>query len=341
MESQSFLYFFLLWWLPLILFHGGADAQSAIQPAPSFASHHGWDPSFALMVAALTCILLFMAFFSLYLRRCSGYYNSGRNPNMAAADWPCSCSEGIKPEVLKTFPILVYSTIKDLKIGIEGLECAVCLSEFKDSDTLRLLPKCSHVFHPDCIDAWLASHVTCPVCRANLSPDTGEVTIAIPTQLNADQSNDESSVRIEVGEIEQPQQHQHPVESTVNSDHNKTNEANGKPKSSKLPKKLLRSNSTGHSLVEPGKNLDRYTLRLPEEVRKHILVDDQRCESYHPVFHREWSSKNSNGFCWSDSEGSCRGSKRDRDGNGSERQGGRLDRWVLLRTPPFGERSIH
>lgn len=30
----------------------------------------------------------------------------------------------------------------------------------------RKLPKCEHVFHMECIDMWLHSHATCPVCRA-------------------------------------------------------------------------------------------------------------------------------------------------------------------------------
>ena len=50
----------------------------------------------------------------------------------------------------------------------------MCLNEFEDDERLRLIPKCDHVFHPECIDAWLASHTTCPVCRANLVPEPGE-----------------------------------------------------------------------------------------------------------------------------------------------------------------------
>jgi hypothetical protein len=46
----------------------------------------------------------------------------------------------------------------------EGLECAVCLSRFEDADILRLLPKCKHAFHLDCVDTWLISHSTCPLC---------------------------------------------------------------------------------------------------------------------------------------------------------------------------------
>ncbi|KAL2901445.1 hypothetical protein RDABS01_026527 [Bienertia sinuspersici] len=47
-------------------------------------------------------------------------------------------------------------------------DCSVCLGEFLEDDTLRLLPKCSHAFHVACIDTWLRSHMNCPLCRANI-----------------------------------------------------------------------------------------------------------------------------------------------------------------------------
>ncbi|EOA22358.1 hypothetical protein CARUB_v10002980mg [Capsella rubella] len=50
---------------------------------------------------------------------------------------------------------------------IDGTECSVCLNEFEEDESLRLLPKCSHAFHINCIDTWLLSHKTCPLCRAS------------------------------------------------------------------------------------------------------------------------------------------------------------------------------
>ncbi|KAH7421781.1 hypothetical protein KP509_13G075200 [Ceratopteris richardii] len=50
----------------------------------------------------------------------------------------------------------------------DKVECAVCLSEFEAGELLKLFPICGHVFHQDCIDMWLSSHLTCPVCRLSL-----------------------------------------------------------------------------------------------------------------------------------------------------------------------------
>lgn len=44
-------------------------------------------------------------------------------------------------------------------------DCAVCLSRFHPDDQLRLLPSCRHAFHSHCIDTWLRSSLSCPLCR--------------------------------------------------------------------------------------------------------------------------------------------------------------------------------
>ena len=50
--------------------------------------------------------------------------------------------------------------------GEEKIErCAICVEDFKDGDSLRVLP-CEHVFHKECIDEWLINHSSlCPLCK--------------------------------------------------------------------------------------------------------------------------------------------------------------------------------
>ncbi|KAJ0255134.1 RING-H2 finger protein ATL46 [Hirschfeldia incana] len=55
----------------------------------------------------------------------------------------------------------------------EPFDCAVCLCEFTEKDKLRLLPMCSHAFHLNCIDTWLQSNSTCPLCRGTLFSSPG------------------------------------------------------------------------------------------------------------------------------------------------------------------------
>ncbi|XP_031285067.1 RING-H2 finger protein ATL13 [Pistacia vera] len=75
---------------------------------------------------------------------------------------------GVDQSFIDTLPVFYYKSIIGLK---NPFDCAVCLCEFEPEDKLRLLPKCSHAFHMECIDTWLLSHSTCPLCRASLLPD--------------------------------------------------------------------------------------------------------------------------------------------------------------------------
>lgn len=87
---------------------------------------------------------------------------------------------------------------------MEGTECSVCLSEFKEDENLRLLPKCSHAFHLQCIDTWLKSHSSCPLCRVNIllpslafeEDSRGENRAASAAE------NEEDTVAIVVGDLD-------------------------------------------------------------------------------------------------------------------------------------------
>ncbi|QHN76857.1 RING-H2 finger protein ATL52 [Arachis ipaensis] len=48
--------------------------------------------------------------------------------------------------------------------------CCVCLNEFDEGDSVRALPNCTHAFHPLCIETWLKSHSSCPLCRRATAP---------------------------------------------------------------------------------------------------------------------------------------------------------------------------
>ena len=56
----------------------------------------------------------------------------------------------------------------------EGPSCAVCLGDYEDGEMIRQLPECHHHFHLDCIDQWLSTHTTCPMCRCSLLPPSLE-----------------------------------------------------------------------------------------------------------------------------------------------------------------------
>ncbi|KAL2342074.1 hypothetical protein Fmac_010014 [Flemingia macrophylla] len=75
---------------------------------------------------------------------------------------------GLQQSIINAITVCNYKKGEGL---IEGTECVVCLSEFQEDESLRLLPKCHHAFHLPCIDTWLRSHTNCPMCRAPIVND--------------------------------------------------------------------------------------------------------------------------------------------------------------------------
>ena len=48
------------------------------------------------------------------------------------------------------------------------MECVVCLAELEDDEVAQFLPCCNRGFHAQCVDTWLASQSTCPLCQINV-----------------------------------------------------------------------------------------------------------------------------------------------------------------------------
>ncbi|XP_062223054.1 E3 ubiquitin-protein ligase EL5-like [Phragmites australis] len=87
-------------------------------------------------------------------------------------------SRGVDPELLRSLPVTVYHAAGSKE---EAVECAVCLVELEDGEEARFLPRCGHGFHAECVDMWLASHCTCPLCRLTVAkPDVPPAPALVP-----------------------------------------------------------------------------------------------------------------------------------------------------------------
>ncbi|XP_061348513.1 E3 ubiquitin-protein ligase ATL6-like [Gastrolobium bilobum] len=317
--------FFLLVLLGIPL--AAAQDQPSDSPYPNL---NKFNPSFAIIIVILVAALFLMGFFSIYVRHCADSPPNSLHPLTNGRSR--RAARGLDAEVIETFPILEYSEVKVHKIGKEALECAVCLCEFEETETLRLIPKCDHVFHPECIDEWLASHTTCPVCRANLVPIAGEsvhdVPVTNPESTDVEAQNDavESAPEQQNADAERVLSEPEVVSLDKTLNRNRTRGSSRGSRSNR-PRRLPRSHSTGHSLVQPGENTKRFTLRLPMDVRKQIINRQLERASSLILFPREGSSRQ--GYR-TGGEGSSRG-KFSRRLNRSFKS----DRWVFTMTPPF------
>lgn len=283
-----------------------------------------------------------MAFFSVYIRHCNDSQSNAVRPLSSAAARSRRAGRGLDPALIETFPTLVYSEVKEHKIGKSALECAVCLSEFEDHETLRLIPKCDHVFHPDCIDAWFVSHTTCPVCRANLAPESVHRVTESNPESDPDRVQDIEDQRddvvssLDANPSLPPPAIQIPPEPELNTTTGSSGKALNRnrtrgSRSSRLGWLFPRSHSTGHSLVQPGEDTERFTLRLPLEIRKQVVNRKLNRATSMVVLARQTSSMR--GYRFGAGEGSSRGKYYRR----LERldRTSKSDRWVLSITPPF------
>lgn len=228
---------------------------------------YAYQPITIILIVILL-IFFFLGFFSLYFSRFFVQdllytWHLRHNPTGTPVSGPTasvSTTNGLDILIIQSFPTFTYSTVKDYRKEKYGLECAICLIEFKDEDLLRLLTSCCHVFHQECIDLWFESHKTCPVCRRNLN---------LP---------DESPVSIHGNAINETTQNEALQDSfTIIIKDDNEDAKRGSFKGEKVEEKnkaeiFCRSHSTGHSIVRNSKEKeDKFSLRLPQNVQTEFM----------------------------------------------------------------------
>ncbi|MCO5552595.1 hypothetical protein L7F22_006109 [Adiantum nelumboides] len=151
---------------PISLFSPPPLPTSPFDPLAS-----SFRPSIAVIIGVLTTMFSLTFLLLLYAKHCKrhgiGVYDRTDLSLGAASPAPPpplihGRNSGVDRALIDILPTFFFASLHGLK---EGLECAVCLSRFDTLDILRLLPKCRHAFHLECVDTWLVSHSTCPLCR--------------------------------------------------------------------------------------------------------------------------------------------------------------------------------
>ncbi|CAM6023371.1 unnamed protein product [Sphagnum balticum] len=142
--------------------------------SPTHTLSSSFRPSIAVIIGVLTTMFSLTFLLLLYAKHCKrsnlfGDRGTGVPDEPLAAPYSVPRSNsGIDRLLVEALPMFTFASLQGLK---EGLECAVCLCRYEDNEILRLLPKCKHAFHVDCVDLWLASHSTCPLCRHCVSSE--------------------------------------------------------------------------------------------------------------------------------------------------------------------------
>ena len=69
-------------------------------------------------------------------------------------------------------------------------ECAICFCEFGEDDEVSPLPcNTNHYFHTECIQTWIKENPSCPMCRAEITPEALEAfSVEFDKRKNSDDS---------------------------------------------------------------------------------------------------------------------------------------------------------
>uniref|UniRef100_K3Z013 RING-type domain-containing protein n=1 Tax=Setaria italica TaxID=4555 RepID=K3Z013_SETIT len=121
-----------------------------------------------------------------YLIRCSRRARRQGGASATEADPDPDPEKAAPPQPPPPPPALVYSAAVT-KLAGAAAECAICLAEFVDGDTVRVMPARGHGFHARCIERWLAGgrRSSFPTCRAPLLPAAAAATAGAAAQQHA------------------------------------------------------------------------------------------------------------------------------------------------------------
>ena len=177
-----------------------SNYQKQTAPSPSSSSGNRISPAILFIIVILAVLFFILGLLHLLVRflikqrsssNNSSIPQSNRYPDMSDSDaYQRQLQQlfhlhdsGLDQAFIDALPVFFYKEIIGLK---EPFDCAVCLCEFLEQDKLRLLPMCNHAFHIECIDTWLLSNSTCPLCRGTLYSPFENSVFDFESQLEED-----------------------------------------------------------------------------------------------------------------------------------------------------------
>ncbi|KAI3498393.1 hypothetical protein L1887_34167 [Cichorium endivia] len=200
--------------IPQVYNNGGTASNGAISDHQHAYSHSSSSATSSVVIVMIVISSAIIVSATIYLvirflsRRCNRSFRTTFSPDDDVVSDNRNENERIRHHVIsvgnnvaESLPLFTFSSLTG---KIAGGDCAVCLSKFKGIDQLRLLPLCCHAFHTQCIDVWLKSNQTCPLCRSTVNPTEADVLNKIVSVSGGGiGGNRSNSFRIEIGSISQ------------------------------------------------------------------------------------------------------------------------------------------
>lgn len=263
---------------PTVSLHGLKMSLSTTETDNFKPVHTLVSSPVTIVLTGSLLFIIFTGFFSFFFcgclfRKLMKIWNNHRNRNRPSnLIQPSNPPEilGLDSKIIESFPEYPYS-VKD-----HGMDqCSICLTEFMDDDTIRLISTCNHSFHTICIDLWFEGHKTCPVCRRELDVEDRtslEKPIEAPEiDLVRSEIHDEPLPRDTLTIIVHEE---HPTTTIGSLEHTDEIESyERRMKASNL--RFWRSHSTGHSIVVKTENEQEEEEEEKDEIKIHIEISGE------------------------------------------------------------------
>ncbi|CAN6327910.1 unnamed protein product [Urochloa humidicola] len=152
----------------------------------NFAVHGRAVP---LLVGLLCAVVLCVALCLYFRWRCHRHAHDPEAATSSSSSSAATMPPGLDADAIRGLPVTLYrppasppppAGVQGKVGGDDGGEaeaeadehaaalCSICISALVAGEKVKVLPPCGHCFHPDCVDAWLRSHASCPLCRCLL-----------------------------------------------------------------------------------------------------------------------------------------------------------------------------
>ncbi|KQK20665.1 RING-H2 finger protein ATL39 [Brachypodium distachyon] len=130
----------------------------------------------SMLAVAFGLLGIYVICFRIFTRNYRRAAGAGREIRGAAAAPPIFIFEGLDETSIALLPRRKVAMAAD---------CVVCIEKLAKGTTARLMPRCGHMFHMECVDTWLRSQATCPLCRRPVVDDR-VVVVLPPPSVNAE-----------------------------------------------------------------------------------------------------------------------------------------------------------
>jgi hypothetical protein len=139
-----------------------------------------------LELDAFTRLLLLLIFFALFVRVCYVYFsmqsddhvhlNSNDNVTTIQQRDDKKPVTGLPRSIINSYQTFTFDKNQIATINNDyDTTCSICISDYNESEILKMMPQCRHFFHQSCVDTWLKVNASCPICRNSLLQDSNDV----------------------------------------------------------------------------------------------------------------------------------------------------------------------